>query len=66
MIDDTLKFGCSVECDSDGDWIIWAPAHITIFSAPGEGVLLVARTKEEAVEEAKAYLAGISEQEALA
>jgi hypothetical protein len=59
-----LKFGCTVEQDNDGDWIICPPDHITIFSVPGEGVLLGAMTEAEAMQEAAEYLACITEEEA--
>lgn len=59
-----LKFGCTVEIDTDGDWVICAPADVTIFSAPGEGVLLGAVSRDAALEEAAAYLSAISDKEA--
>ncbi len=62
----TLKFDCTVEQDTDGDWIICPPDHITIFSEPGEGVLLGATTKAEAMLEAEEYLASITEADATA
>ena len=54
-----LKFGCSVEQDSDGDWVIVPPIDVTIFSVPGEPFLLAASTEQEANEEASAYLNAI-------
>ena len=62
----TLKFDCTVERDTDGDWIICPPDHITIFSEPGEGVLLGAMTEAEAMQEAAEYLDGITEADATA
>ena len=61
-----LPFDCTVERDSDGDWVICPPDNVTIFSVPGEGYLLAASTEEDAVQEAQAYLAGITEEEAYA
>lgn len=60
----TLKFGCSVEQDSDGDWVIVPPLDVTIFSVPGEPFLLAASTEQEAHEEALAYLAMLPADEA--
>jgi len=61
---DDLKFGCTVEQDTDGDWIICPPDHITIFSEPGEGVLLGAMTKAKAMQEAAEYLDCITDEQA--
>ncbi len=60
-----LKFGCTVERDTDGDWIICPPPHIRIFSVAGEGVLLGAEDEAAAVTEAEAYLEAITWAEAL-
>lgn len=51
-----LRFGCEVDQDSDGDWVIIPPPNVTIFSEPGEGVLLVAENREAALAEAEEYL----------
>lgn len=52
----SLPFGCVVTQDSDGDWVIQPPDDVTIFSVPGECVLLSAETEHEAVIEAHEYL----------
>ena len=59
-----LKFGCTVEQDSDGDWIICPPANVKIFSVMGEGVLLSATDRESATVEAQNYLSVIDDLEA--
>lgn len=51
--------GYEVCLDSDGDWVLIGPADVTIFSVPGEPVLLAASTAEEAEIEAIDYLASI-------
>lgn len=58
-----LKFGCTVEKDSDGDWVICPPANVNIFSEPGEGYLLGASNEEDAYKEAENYLSRINEDE---
>lgn len=58
-----LKFGCVVEQDSDGDWIICPPADVKIFSVPGEAVLLRSTSEADAIKEAKEYLSAISDEE---
>lgn len=35
-----LPEGYSLEKDQDGDWILIPPADVTIFSVPGEGLLI--------------------------
>jgi hypothetical protein len=54
-----LPFDCTLELDSDGDWVIVPPAGLTIFSSPGEGVLIGRCDHETALADALAYLADI-------
>ncbi len=51
-----LRFGCTVEIDTDGDFVICPPDDVTIFSVPGEGVLLAADNLAAAILEADEYL----------
>jgi hypothetical protein len=55
--DGKLLPGYCVERDSDGDWVLIPPEDVTIFSAPGEGVLLGAQSESDAFAEAIDYLA---------
>jgi len=48
---------CSLELDSDGDWILWPPTDVTIFSAPGEGFLIGRCDEATARRDAEEYLA---------
>lgn len=50
---------CSLELDGDGDWILWPPTDVTIFSAPGEGLLVGRCDEETARQDAEKYLAAI-------
>lgn len=53
-----LLVGYSIEQDDDGDWVLIPPENVTIFSVPGEGVLLSASNESDALAEALNYLAG--------
>lgn len=55
-----LPKGYSVERDSDGDWVLIGPADVTIYSVPGEPVVLWdARDEAEATDMALEYLTSI-------
>lgn len=56
---ENFRFGCTLEKDDDGDWILWPPANVTIFSAPGEGLLIGSCDAETAIADSHAYLATI-------
>lgn len=53
-----LPQGYSVWSDEEGDWWLMPPSDVTIFSVPGESLLLVeSASYGEAVREAMAFLA---------
>lgn len=55
----TLPLGYSLDRDADGDWVLTPPADVTIFSEPGEGLLIGDCTREEAEADALEHLAAI-------
>lgn len=55
----SLLQGYEVVQDSDGDWVLIPPEDVTIFSVPGEPLLLAAVTEGEAVAEASGFLASV-------
>lgn len=59
-----LPLGFFVTRDDDGDWVLVPPAGRTIFSAPGEPLLLTVgneATKRDAVSASQQYLRKIGE-----
>ena len=52
-----LPEGFTIERDTDGDYVLCVPEDVTVFSEPGEGLLLGRCTLEEAEADAAAYLA---------
>ncbi len=58
MNSDRLPVGYELEQDQDGDWILWPPMDVTIFSAPGEGLLIGRCDYETALSDALEYLNG--------
>lgn len=55
-----LPIGYSLEQDQDGDWILVPPEDVTIFSVPGEGLLIGTCDRETALADALEYLAGLA------
>lgn len=54
-----LPPGYSLEEDSDGDWVLIPPAGVTIFSVPGEPLLIGACDRATALSDAIEHLQGI-------
>ena len=58
---DQFPTGYEVCQDSDGDLVLLGPEDVTIFSVPGEPVLLMAHTKDAAIIEGLRYLRSVRE-----
>lgn len=56
---DEFRFGCELEQDDDGDWILIPPEDVTIFSIPGEGYLIGRCDRKTAAADAHRYLAAL-------
>ena len=54
-----LPQGYILEQDYDGDWVLYPPQDVVIFSAPGEGLLIGSCDFETAIQDALAYLGAI-------
>lgn len=54
-----LPNGYTLEQDQDGDWILLPPKDVTIFSAPGEGLLIGSCDRETALKDALDHLDAI-------
>lgn len=52
-----LPDGYTLEKDDDGDWVLVPPEGVTIFSTPGEGLLIGVCTEDEALSDALDWLA---------
>lgn len=59
VLTDGLPQGYSVEKTTADDWILLPPSDVTIYSVPGEGIILAAEDAAAAVVEAKGILAGL-------
>lgn len=59
ILTDGLPQGYSVEQDTDGDWILLPPSNVTIYSLPGEGIILSPDDGAAALIEAQTILAGL-------
>jgi hypothetical protein len=53
-----LPPGYHLEQDSDGDWLLVPPNDVTIFSEPGEPLLIGHCDRADAMADALAWLAG--------
>ncbi len=54
-----LPHGYSLDQDDDGDWILSPPESVTIFSAPGEGLLIGQCDRNTALMDALDHLATV-------
>lgn len=52
-----LPEGFRLQKDADGDWRLYVPDHIVVYSMPGEGILIGNTSAPMAVEEARAIIA---------
>ncbi len=59
MTERALPKGFRLWQDRDGDWWLEPPATVTIYSEPGESVLLGRCSRELAMDDALAYLRGV-------
>lgn len=55
-----LPPGYELVLDRDGDWILTPPEDVTIFSMPGEGLLIGACDRETALADARKHLAEVA------
>ncbi len=61
-----LPDGFTLEQDQDGDWVLFPPANVTIFSTAGEGLLIGKCDYETALSDALMHLEDITDRAALA
>lgn len=56
MAASTLPAGYTLEQDQDGDWLLCPPDDVTLFSEPGEPLLIGTCDEETALSDALGFL----------